>query len=40
MGEDPHQGETLAISDPSEGEGASQDYNSQDKQTSQSEPLC
>ena len=34
---EPHQGrDTLAISGPSEGKGASQDYNSQDKQTSQS----
>ena len=32
----PTKGETLAISVPSEGKGASQDYNSQDKQTSQS----
>ena len=31
----PTKGETLAISDPSEGEGASQDYKPQDKQTSQ-----
>ena len=38
---EPHQGrDTLAISGPSEGKGASQDYNSQDKQTSQWGPLC
>ena len=36
----PTKGETLAISDPSEGEGASQDYKPQDKQTSQWGPLC
>ena len=32
----PTKGETLTISGPSEGEGASQDYKPQDKQTSQS----
>ena len=36
----PTKGETLAISDPSEGEGASQDYKPQGKQTSQWGPLC